>query len=73
MATYLVTGGAGCIGSHVVHALVRRGERVRVLDNLLRGNISLARQELGYEPLVGFEEGLRRTVDWFRAEGAAGQ
>ena len=35
-------------------------------------NISLARQALGYEPKVGFEEGLRRTVDWFRAEAAAG-
>ncbi len=35
-------------------------------------DISLARQVLGYEPLVSFEEGLRRTVEWFRAEGATG-
>jgi nucleoside-diphosphate-sugar epimerase len=34
---YLVTGGAGFIGSHIVEALVRRGERVRVLDNLITG------------------------------------
>jgi nucleoside-diphosphate-sugar epimerase len=44
MATYLVTGAAGFIGSHVVHELVRRGEAVRVLDNLSTGSmINLAR------------------------------
>ncbi len=37
MKTYLVTGGAGFIGSHIVEELVRRGERVRVLDNFLTG------------------------------------
>ena len=40
MATYLVTGGAGFIGSHVVHELVRRGEVVRVLDNLATGGLA---------------------------------
>jgi UDP-glucose 4-epimerase len=34
---YLVTGGAGFIGSHICTALVGRGERVRVIDNLLTG------------------------------------
>jgi UDP-N-acetylglucosamine/UDP-N-acetyl-alpha-D-glucosaminouronate 4-epimerase len=37
---YLVTGGAGFIGSHIVEALVRRGDRVRVLDNLITGKRS---------------------------------
>ena len=31
-----------------------------------RADISLARQLLGYAPDVDFDEGLRRTVDWFR-------
>jgi len=35
--TVLVTGGAGYIGSHTVHALVDAGERVLVLDNLTTG------------------------------------
>jgi UDP-glucose 4-epimerase len=35
--TYLVTGGAGFIGSHIAEALVRRGDQVRVLDNLSTG------------------------------------
>ena len=38
MAAYLVTGGAGFIGSHLVEELVRRGERVRVVDSLVTGH-----------------------------------
>jgi nucleoside-diphosphate-sugar epimerase len=37
MAHYLVTGGAGFIGSNLAHALVDRGEQVRILDNFATG------------------------------------
>lgn len=37
MATYLITGGCGFIGSHVADALVLRGDHVRILDNLSTG------------------------------------
>jgi nucleoside-diphosphate-sugar epimerase len=37
-----------------------------VRDSL--ADISLARRVLGYEPHVSFEEGLRRTLDWYRAQ-----
>jgi UDP-glucose 4-epimerase len=40
MATYLVTGGAGFIGSNIARALVARGENVRILDNFATGRES---------------------------------
>ena len=40
MRTFLVTGGAGFIGSHIAETLVQRGDRVRVLDNLSTGRLS---------------------------------
>ncbi len=53
MSHYLVTGGAGFIGSHLVEELIRRGEQVRVLDNLSSGK----RRKLAHIPGVEFLEG----------------
>ena len=40
MPQYLVTGGAGFIGSHLAEELARRGHRVRVADSLVTGKRS---------------------------------
>jgi len=53
MSHYLVTGGAGFIGSHLAEELVRRGQQVRVLDNLSTGK----RKNLEHIPGVEFIEG----------------
>jgi len=53
MASYLVTGGAGFIGSHLTEELVRRGHRVRVADNLSTGK----RRNLDHVPGVEIMEG----------------
>jgi UDP-glucose 4-epimerase len=57
--TILVTGGAGYIGSHMVHELVDAGETVVVLDNLVTGfdwavaeGVPLIVGDTGDQPLV---------------------
>jgi nucleoside-diphosphate-sugar epimerase len=59
MASYLVTGGAGFIGSHLVEELVRRGDRVRVADNLITGK----RRNLEHVDGVEFLEGDLASMD----------
>ena len=53
MAHYLVTGGAGFIGSHLSEELVRRGHRVRVADSLITGKRSNLDHIKGIEFLEG--------------------
>ena len=53
MALYLVTGGAGFIGSHLAEELVRRGHRVRVADNLITGK----RRNIDHISGIEFVEG----------------
>ena len=53
MAHYLVTGGAGFIGSHLSEELVRRGHQVRVADSLITGKRSNLDHIKGIEFLEG--------------------
>src|SRR6202521_737099 len=60
MASYLITGGAGFIGSHLTEELARRGHAVRVADTLVTGN----RRNLAHIPGVEFFEGDLADLDF---------
>jgi nucleoside-diphosphate-sugar epimerase len=60
MSHYLVTGGAGFIGSHLAEELLRRGHRVRVADSLITGK----RSNLDHIPDVDFLEGDLAELDF---------
>ncbi|MCL4810988.1 MAG: SDR family oxidoreductase [Vicinamibacteraceae bacterium] len=62
MALYLVTGGAGFIGSHMVEALVGRGDAVRVADNLSTGK----RENLAHLPGVDLRVGDLAELEFAR-------
>ena len=67
MKTWLVTGGCGFIGSHLADALVARGDRVRIIDDLSTGDrrnaprqaeiivADVVRQELAVEAMAGVD------------------
>jgi nucleoside-diphosphate-sugar epimerase len=66
MAHYLVTGGAGFIGSHLSTELRRRGHRVRVADSLITGKES----NLEHIPDVEFLRGDLADPDFARRAAA---
>jgi UDP-glucose 4-epimerase len=68
MNTYLVTGGCGFIGSHLADALVARGDRVRILDDLSTGKRENAPRQA--EVIVGDVRDPAMVADGF--EGVDG-
>ena len=63
MALFLVTGGAGFIGSNITRAIVAQGDRVRVLDTFLTGRP----ENLADLPDVEVVRGDVRDLDGLRA------
>src|SRR3954464_9234377 len=63
MASILVTGGAGYIGSHMTYALLDRGDNVVVLDNLSTGVRDLVAPDATFvQGDVGDEDLVRRIL-----------
>ncbi len=67
--TCLVTGGAGFVGSHLVEALLARGARVRVLDDLSAGrpeNLEAVRHDARLRVVVGSAADPRAVLEAVR-------
>ena len=75
----------GCGGSFTLNELIKKLGKILGMDvtpiyaperpgdvRHSRADIQRARRVLGYEPSLGFEEGLKRTVEWLRARHAGG-
>ncbi len=66
-AKYLVTGGAGFIGSHITETLLKQGESVRVFDNLVTGRSSNIDAPHGHSGQVEIINGDLRDMDAVRS------
>jgi nucleoside-diphosphate-sugar epimerase len=64
---YLISGGAGFIGSHIAEALLKRNEEVRVFDNLATGNQSNLQALQNLPGTVEFIQGDVRDIDAVKA------
>jgi nucleoside-diphosphate-sugar epimerase len=64
---YLISGGAGFIGSHIAEALLKRNEEVRVFDNLATGNQSNLQALQSLPGTVEFIQGDVRDRDAVKA------
>ncbi|NBX73504.1 MAG: NAD-dependent epimerase/dehydratase family protein [Alphaproteobacteria bacterium] len=69
---YLVTGGAGFIGSHIVDQLIQNGHEVIVLDNLSTGSLeninascSFVNIDLSLTPIKGYHNTLKKSMLYF--------
>ncbi|MBM3977763.1 MAG: SDR family oxidoreductase [Planctomycetes bacterium] len=62
MVRYLITGGAGFIGSHIATALVQRGDQVRILDDLSTGST----KNLEHLQVCGIDRG--KPVEFLRGD-----
>jgi len=60
MAKYLITGGAGFIGSNLVEELLKRGEFIRIIDNLSTGRLENIKEFLTE---IEFVEGDLRNIE----------
>lgn len=70
MSLYLVTGGAGFIGSNIAEELLRRGQSVRVIDNFITGSRKNLEFVNNYElPFSAKASESRRTTNYELIEG----
>lgn len=63
----MITGGAGFIGSHLVDSLVKKGCKVRIMDNLANGKLENISHHLGQEVFEFFHRDVTDPLDVERA------
>ena len=73
--TFLITGGAGFIGSNYAHRLIKRGENVVILDNLSRKgakeNLNWLEQSFGKEAFIFIQGDIRNRDELINASKSA--